>query len=95
MVTPIIGWTKRGDKYRIVGGSSYIKEDGCYLIEFIRIDRIRELWKVPSNDISLELLKQKLEGPYRAGERGPFGRKFLEKYGKLITGSPKRLPLPR
>ena len=92
MVKPIIGWTKRGDEYRIVGGGSYIKEDGCYLIEFIRMDRIGELWKVPSKDISLELLKQKLEGPYRRGERGPFGRKFLEKYGKLIPESVKRLP---
>lgn len=90
VVKPITGWTRRGDEYRIEGGRSYIKEDACYHIVFIRIDRIREIWNVPSKGISLELLMQKLEGPYSGGESGPFGRKFLEKYGKLILS--RRLP---
>ena len=85
MVKPIIGWTKRGDEYRIVGGRSYIKEDGCYLIEFVRVDGIREIWKVPLKDISLQLLRQKLEGPFDVKERGTLGKKFLEKYGKLVS----------
>ena len=84
MVKPIIGWTKRGDEYIITGGKSYIKEDGCYLIRFTTIDRVKEVWKVPSKDINLERLMQKLEGPFKVGERGLFGRKFLEKYGKLV-----------
>ena len=78
MVKPIIGWTKRGDEYIITGGKSYIKEDGCYLIRFTTIDRVKEVWKVPSKDVNLEQLMQKLEGPFKVGERGLFGRKFLE-----------------
>jgi hypothetical protein len=39
MVRPIVGWTAKGDEYRIEGGKSYIK-DGCYNITLHRMNGI-------------------------------------------------------
>lgn len=85
MVKPIIGWTRKGDEYRIIGGKSYVKEDGCYLIILSRVSGIYELWKLPAKDFSVEELMCRFEGPLEGCKKGPFGRKFLEKYGKLIS----------
>ena len=90
MVRRINGWTERGDEYGIEGGKSYIKEDGFYRVILYTVDRINELWKVPANNLSLETLKLKLEGPLEACKVGPFGREFLEKNGSLVGQS--RLP---
>lgn len=90
VVRPITGWTKRGDEYHIMGGKSYRKEDGCYTVSLSRVDGIHEIWKIPANDLSIEELPCRLEGPLEACRTGPFGRKFLEKYGKLV--SQRRLP---
>ena len=90
MVRPIIGWTRRGDEYWIVGGKSYIKGDCCYEIALWRVDGIYEIWKISAEDLPIEELRRKLEGPLETCKKGPFGRSFLEKYGKLI--SQRRLP---
>jgi hypothetical protein len=86
MVTPIIGWTRRGDNYHIPvhKRKSYVQEDGCYLVSLTTVDRIHELWKIPAENLSIEELKCRLEGPLEKCKKGPFGRKFLEKYGRLI-----------
>jgi len=83
MVRPIVGWTAKGDEYRIEGGKSYIK-DGCYNITLHRMNGIYEIWKVPAKDFDIEKLRCMLEGPLEACKKGPFGREFLKKFGKLI-----------
>jgi hypothetical protein len=90
MVRPIVGWTERGDEYRIVGGGSYIKEDGCYQVLLTTVDRIYEFWTVSAKDLSVEKMEHKLQGPLEVDKVGPFGRKFLQKYGILVSQT--RLP---
>jgi hypothetical protein len=90
MVKRINGWTARGDEYGIEGGQSYIKENDCYHVILNTVDRMKEIWNIPAKDWSIEELMCRLEGPKEACKKGPFGRKFLEKYGKLLFQS--RLP---
>jgi len=85
MAKPKIGWTKKGDEYRIVGGQSYVKEDGCYQITLRRVDRTYEVWKISAEVLGVDELMRRLEGPFRIGEKGPFGRKFLEKHGEPVS----------
>ena len=95
-VGPIIRYTAKGEEYRIVGGKSYIKEDGCYLVTLTRVDtNLYEVWKVPAKiegrDLSVSQLDVILGGPWPDGVgpygkidfewKGPWGRKFLKKYG--------------
>lgn len=91
MVRPIIGWTRRGDKYRIVGGKSYIKFDNCYDVILYEMNRIRRDYRVPAKDLSIEELIQKLEGPFNKNDKGPFGKAVLEKFGKP-SDYPRRMP---
>ena len=91
MVKGFGGWTAKGDSYWIYGGKSYIKENGCYDVTFDSVSRIHELWRIPAKDLTIEELKRKLEGPFEIGDKGPFGRDFLDKYGQRI-GQPTRLP---
>jgi hypothetical protein len=88
MVKGFGGWTAKGDSYWIVGGKSYIKENGCYDVVFDSVSRVHELWRIPAKDLTIEELKLKLEG---LSAKGPFGRNFLVKYGERI-GQPTRLP---
>lgn len=85
MVKRINGWTARGDEYGIVGGGSYIKGNDCYSVVLYTVGRMDEIWSVPAKDWSIEELMCRLEGPKEACKKGPFGRKFLEKYGKLVS----------
>ena len=85
------GWTARGDEYGIVGGQSYVKDNGCYQVVFDTVTRIHTIWEIPAKDLSIEELVRKLEGPFEKGEKGSFGLNFLEKYGRRI-GQPSRLP---
>lgn len=91
VVRPIIGWTRKGDEYRIVGGTSYVKVDGCYEIILSSVDRVHEIWSVPAKDLTIEELRCRLEGPLEACKRGLFGRRFLKKYERLH--SQRRHPL--
>ena len=79
MVRPISGCTENGDKYRIVGGKSYVKENNCYdLIYYRMADRIEEIWNIPSNNLSISDLEHKLQGPLEIyGDKPPYGREFL------------------
>ena len=79
MVRQKKGITKKGDEYRIVGGKSYVKEDGCYRITLLRFNGVREHWCVPSEKLTIEDLIRRLEGTYG---KGSSGRRFLKKYGK-------------
>jgi hypothetical protein len=78
---------RRGISY--YWGEDYIK-NGCYLIRLTTTDRILEDWSVPTEDLSLEKLRGKLEGPLKAYKEGPFGRKFLQNKGTLTHQT--RLP---
>jgi hypothetical protein len=90
IVRRINGWTERGDEYGIEGGKGYVKDGDCYHVVFDTVGRIHEFWKVPAKDLDIEQLELKFQGPLEADKIGPFGRAFLEKYGKLIFQS--RLP---
>jgi hypothetical protein len=91
MVRPKSGWTERGDNYRIVGGKSCIKEDNCYEVILYGIDRIENDYRVPAKDLSIEELIRKLEGPFNENDKGPFGKAFLDKFGKP-SDYPRRMP---
>lgn len=90
MVRRINGWTENGDEYGIVGGESYVKEDGCYFVILARTNRVLEDYKVPSKDLTVEELKRRLEGPFE-DDKGLFGREFLKKFGKKSPFD-RRLP---
>lgn len=84
MVRPISGCTANGDKYRIVGGKSYIKENNCYDLIFYRMaDCIREFWDIPAKDLNIDDFQHKLQGPLEIyGDKPPYGRKFLIQKGE-------------
>jgi len=107
-VRPISGWTADGDNYHIVGGKSYVKEDGCYWIRLKRRDtNLLEDWRLPAKiegrDLDVDALVEVLGGPWPEGVgphgklkfewNGPWGREFLRKYGTLVFTS--RLPIYR
>jgi len=62
MVERINGGTKRGDKYGIVGGKSYVKENDCYQVVFNTVNGIHQIWGIPAKDLSIEELIRRLEG---------------------------------
>ena len=85
MVRPISGNTENGDKYRIIGGKSYVKNDSCYELIFYRISvRIREGWSIPAKNLSVEDLEHKLQGPLELYDKikPPYGREFLVEIAK-------------
>jgi hypothetical protein len=87
MVRPISGSTEKGDKYRIVGGKSYLKSGNYYELIFYRIaDRLSEGWKIPAENLSIDKLEHKLKGPLPLYEdKPPYGREFLLELGKKPT----------
>ena len=80
MVTLGSGFTKKGDNYTFYSEES----DGCYRVQLITVSNLKEIWTVLAKDWIPEILECQLQGPMEKCKKGPFGRKFLEKQGKLI-----------